>query len=66
MGIIQDGGTMIPGYGPYRYDGAPVDGATFAGTAKKGALLIDTANGVLYINTGTQDSPVWTVVGSQA
>ncbi|HFC09063.1 MAG TPA: hypothetical protein ENJ54_04280 [Chloroflexi bacterium] len=65
MSIIQ-GGTQIPGYGPYLNDGAPTDGATMAGTAMKGALLIDTANGVLYINTGTQESPAWTVVGSQA
>lgn len=33
--------------------------------APKGALLTDTTNGVLYINTGTAENPVWTVVGSQ-
>lgn len=33
--------------------------------AKKGALLIDTTNGILYINTGTALDPTWTVVGTQ-
>lgn len=37
---------------------------TFAG-ASKGALLRDTTNGKLYINTGTAITPVWTVVGTQ-
>jgi hypothetical protein len=31
----------------------------------KGALLTDTTNGKLYINTGTAGNPVWTVVGTQ-
>ena len=30
-----------------------------------GASLIDTTNGVLYINTGTALVPVWAVVGTQ-
>lgn len=34
--------------------------------ALKGRLCIDTTNGKLYINTGTQAVPVWTVVGSQS
>lgn len=33
--------------------------------APKGALLSDTTNGKLYINTGTAGNPVWTVVGTQ-
>ena len=33
--------------------------------APKGALLTDTTNGKLYINTGTALNPVWTVVGTQ-
>lgn len=33
--------------------------------APKGALLVDTTNGVLYINTGTGLAPTWTVVGAQ-
>lgn len=33
--------------------------------AKPGRLLIDTVNKKLYINTGTQLNPVWTVVGTQ-
>lgn len=33
--------------------------------AKKGALLVDTTNGKLYINTNTALDPTWTVVGTQ-
>lgn len=33
--------------------------------AAKGALLTDTTNGVLYINTGTRSAPTWTVAGTQ-
>lgn len=33
--------------------------------APKGALLVDTTNGKLYINTGTAADPTWTVVGTQ-
>ena len=39
--------------------------ATFRG-AKIGALVTDTTNGKLYINTGTALAPTWTVVGSQS
>lgn len=39
------------------------DGTGFAG---KGSLCIDSTNGVLYINTGTATSPVWTKVGLQS
>jgi hypothetical protein len=34
--------------------------------AAKGALLTDTTNGKLYINSGTAFSPTWTVVGAQS
>lgn len=34
--------------------------------ALKGAILTDTTNGKLYINTGTAAAPTWTVVGSQS
>lgn len=42
--------------------GAPTNGTngTGAGVALPGQLLQDTTNGVLYQNTGTQASPVWT------
>ena len=30
-----------------------------------GALVVDTTNGVLYINTGTEVTATWTVVGTQ-
>lgn len=33
--------------------------------AAAGAQLVDTTNGVLYINTGSPGSPTWTVVGTQ-
>lgn len=36
------------------------------GTYAKGALLSDTTNGKLYINTGTADAPTWTLVGGQS
>ena len=38
--------------------------ATMRG-AGKGALLSDTTNGILYINTGTALDPTWTKVGTQ-
>lgn len=50
--------------GMYFNAGAP-SGSTYAGIAPKGATLTDTTNGKLYINTGTQASPTWTVVGTQ-
>lgn len=31
----------------------------------KGALITDTTNGLLYINTGTAVAPTWTKVGTQ-
>jgi hypothetical protein len=33
--------------------------------APKGATLIDTTNGIHYINTGTGDAPTWTKTGTQ-
>ena len=41
--------------------GAPSDGTsgTLAGVAIKGALIVDTTNGVLYQNTNTLASPTW-------
>jgi hypothetical protein len=33
--------------------------------APKGALLVDTANALIYVNTGTKAAPTWTLVGSQ-
>lgn len=54
----------VEGYGLYLNAGAP-SGSTLANVAEKGALLIDTTNAKLYINTGTKASPTWTVVGAQ-
>jgi len=39
--------------------------ATHRGAAK-GAKLVDTTNGVDYINTGTATSPTWTKTGTQS
>ncbi len=48
-------------------EGAPTDGTsgTGAGVASIGCLYQDVTNGKLYINTNTEDSPLWTVVGAQ-
>lgn len=48
--------------------GVPSNGTTGtgAGAAGKGSLCSDYTNGKLYINTGTQASPTWTVVGTQS
>lgn len=51
--------------GPFESAGVPA-GGFLNGTAKKGALVTDTTNGKLYINTGTLAATVWTIVGTQA
>jgi hypothetical protein len=45
--------------------GSPTNGTSgsFAGSAEKGDLLVDTTNAVLYINTNTKASPTWSVTG---
>lgn len=50
---------------PLRQAGAP-DGTSYAGKAAPGAILIDTTNTTVYINTGTQAAPTWTKIGTQA
>lgn len=46
--------------------GAPTSGTsgTGVGLCGPGAILIDSTNKILYINTGTLASPTWTAVGS--
>lgn len=34
--------------------------------APKGQLLVDTTNGIAYINTGTETAPTWTKIGTQS
>jgi hypothetical protein len=34
--------------------------------APKGSLVVNTATGIWYTNTGTKAAPTWTVVGSQS
>jgi hypothetical protein len=53
------------GYGLFFNAGAPVNGTTFDEIAEKGALLVDTTNAKLYINTGTKSASTWVVVGTQ-
>lgn len=68
MGQVELGNVVEGASGSaLRFAGVPVDGTsgTFAKKAPKGAPLYDTANGVAYVNTGTQASPVWTKVGTQ-
>lgn len=52
---------------PLQNAGAPTANVTGLGFAVVGSLLIDTANGKLYICTATNGSSTvtWTVVGSQ-
>lgn len=59
MAVIEGSQTRV-----YRTAGAP-SGSTLAGVAPKGALLVDETNAKLYINTGTQAAPTWTVAGTQ-
>lgn len=65
MAIIGTNNVIEPSFGPLLFAGAPTNGTTYANKAAKGCLLIDTTNGILYINTNTQASPTWTKVGTQ-
>lgn len=65
MAIVDPSNNTVPSYGIFRKAGIPVDNTTFAGVALTGALLIDTTNGKLYINTGSQAAPTWALVGDQ-
>jgi len=49
-------------------NGVPVNGisGTGAGSFDTGTMIINTANGDLYANTGTKASPVWALVADQA
>ena len=68
---VLTGGNVMPGpetwasregYGLFVNAGAPTNGVsgTLAGTAEKGALLIDSSAGTLYQNTNSKASPTWT------
>jgi len=63
---FSDGFSVLRGAGvPVDYtDGSPP--ATGEGTALKGSLYVDTTNGKLYINGGTQAQPVWKIATSAA
>jgi hypothetical protein len=50
----------------YQFEGVPANGVLGVGTlaeiAPKGAVVVDITNANLYINAGTQASPVWKLV----
>lgn len=56
------------GGGIVTFTGTINTSTTYAGTDKAtpGTLLVDLTGKKLYINTGTQASPTWTVVGTQS
>lgn len=59
----QSSANATQSYGPFRWAGVPT--TELNGIALKGAKLIDTTNGLDYINTGTLASNTWTKVGTQ-
>jgi len=61
------GRDITPGILSMSGAGYPTDGTsgTGAGVAAPGCLYQDTTNGLLFINTNTKASPLWTVVGTQ-
>lgn len=73
MGVIS-GGNVI-GYPAdslgqariYKVSGTPVDGGsgTYVNVIQTGDIVIDTDDGIAYINTGTSALPVYVTVGSQ-
>ncbi len=69
MPVISGGKVIDAGLGiPLYFAGAPVDGTsgTFVNVIEKNGLLIDTTNSILYINSGTKASPVYSRVGPPA
>lgn len=64
---LSNTGDAAGNLGPFQNAGAPTSGVsgTKFGVAAPGALLVDTTNTKLYINTNTLASPTWTVVGTQ-
>lgn len=62
MAILKSGNT-----GPetlrrtWKNAGSPTDGTsgTLATIAEPGDLLVDSTNGVLYLNSNTKESPTW-------
>jgi hypothetical protein len=59
--VILKNGAMV-----FDVAGAPTNGTsgTGAGVAKPGSFLIDSTNGVVYMNTNTLASPTWTDITS--
>ncbi len=57
-------GSATGDIGPFESAGVPASGY-LNGIAKKGALVTDTTNGILYVQTGTLASTAWTKAGVQ-
>lgn len=60
----QTGGAVdadVVGVGPYTSAGVPASGY-LNNVAQKGAMVIDTTNGNLYLNGGTLSATVWKLV----
>ena len=52
------------GLGPYTSPGVPASGY-LNNVAQKGALVVNTATGIWYANTGTLAATTYTVIGAQ-
>lgn len=66
VNTITVGVNSMTGTAPTVQVAETTPGVTATGRgATKGALLTDTTNGLLYINTGTALAPTWTKVGTQ-
>jgi hypothetical protein len=66
VGPITIAANTLTGTAPTLTAATTTAGSAAGGAgAPKGALLQDTTNGILYINTGTAAVPTWTKVGTQ-
>jgi len=66
VGPVTIVGNTLTGTAPTLVAAVTTPGVAPGGVgAPKGALLTDTTNGILYINTGTNVVPTWTKVGTQ-
>ena len=62
VGTFYYGGVVA--HPPFTNAGAPTNGTTLAGIIPVGALLLDITNAQAYINTGTQASPVFSLIAN--
>lgn len=67
QGLISVADNSLTGTSPTLGVTETTPGVTATGRgAAKGAKLIDTTNGIDYINTGTDQAPTWTKTGTQS